>query len=938
MRDAAPHAGEASRRPWVGLAVGLAAAVVFVVCTIGPPLAGRGVFLSHDLIYRAYPWRALEDPADLNVADHGQTSDTVDATFPARAHFGSSVRDGEFDGWNPWVSGGEPFGSTSSAGMLGPLAAPFVVFPDWLAPALVKLGGIVASIGFTYLFCRRLATDRLPALFAGIAFAGSGFMVMWTNWQHVDVAALIPAIFWSTERFLQRRTAAACVPIAVALAAMLLGSFPAVTGYALYALAGYVVVRLLTEPGRDWRRVGRAAAGAGGGLAAGVLLVAFVVLPFAARLGEVVGDNRAQRSSDNLGVATALTTVAPAAFGLSSNGETFQSRESLIYGFAPLSQVEAIAFVGVSTVLLAVAAVALPGLRSTPKGSRAALAGITVVAAWAMFVGGPVLRLLQVFPVFSDNFIGRARSIFGFALAALAALGWQALVDRERPLEDSSRHRGGIVVLAAAAAAAVVVVASVRLVRPLGRGAILRDGVVLPAVIGVLALAAILLLWRGRDRARALAAAALPCLLVVEALALAVPLLPNESRDTLYPETGATRFLQDNVGHDRVGVEGRSFYGNSPMLFGFRTPTGHAFHADTWKEMLLAADDQAFASSPSFSTLRGELDVVRSPVLDRLGVTWFATTPERPPFGAREPVSLARGTCDDDAVTLSEGRPAAIEVPPGNGLRGVVVRVCEPVAPTGDPSFVVQSRAGDQSATGRLRVPSPLPDGELTLAVPGEDLPPGSDVLDLSLSGAPGLDVRLAGDTNGQVAFDLIRGADDGLRLAFGDELRIYQRESALPRIRWAAQAQVVPNPAERLALLADGAVPDNTVVLSEEGAPADGEPAEVEIVADEPDRITTSVDAAGAGYVVVADALQTDWRVTVDGESAELVEADHAGVAVAVPAGEHEVTLRYQPRGQRAGLAISGITALGLAALVVLSRRASARSDTPGRRPAPHD
>jgi uncharacterized membrane protein YfhO len=44
--------------------------------------------------------------------------------------------------------------------------------------------------------------------------------------------------------------------------------------------------------------------------------------------------------------------------------------------------------------------------------------------------------------------------------------------------------------------------------------------------------------------------------------------------------------------------------------------------------------------------------------------------------------------------------------------------------------------------------------------------------------------------------------------------------------------------------------------------------------------------------------------------------------VAVEVPAGRHDVELRYRPRGQRAGLVISSLTALGLLAAVVWERR----------------
>ena len=47
-------------------------------------------------------------------------------------------------------------------------------------------------------------------------------------------------------------------------------------------------------------------------------------------------------------------------------------------------------------------------------------------------------------------------------------------------------------------------------------------------------------------------------------------------------------------------------------------------------------------------------------------------------------------------------------------------------------------------------------------------------------------------------------------------------------------------------------------------------------------DFLRMSVDAEGDGYVVVADGMQTDWVATVDGQPAELLDADHAGVAVA--------------------------------------------------------
>ncbi len=240
----------------VATVLAFVAAVALVIGTIGPPLVGNGVFLTSDFIYFAAPWHAHGEP-DTEMQAHlaGPTTDTVDVVYPARAVFGSQARDRHFLGWNPWNFGGEPLGATSNMGQLNPLAWPFLFLPGWLAPAMVKLAGMASALGFTYLFCRRLGTDRVPAVLGAVVYAGSGFIVMWNNWPQADVASLIPALFWATERFLQKRTASSAVPIALALAALLLAMFPAVVGYALTVLAGYVAFRLgaalLTER-RRW--------------------------------------------------------------------------------------------------------------------------------------------------------------------------------------------------------------------------------------------------------------------------------------------------------------------------------------------------------------------------------------------------------------------------------------------------------------------------------------------------------------------------------------------------------------------------------------------------------------------------------------------------------------------------------------------------------------
>ncbi len=74
----------------------------------------------------------------------------------------------------------------------------------------------------------------------------------------------------------------------------------------------------------------------------------------------------------------------------------------------------------------------------------------------------------------------------------------------------------------------------------------------------------------------------------------------------------------------------------------------------------------------------------------------------------------------------------------------------------------------------------------------------------------------------------------------------------------------------------------------------------------DEPSRITVAARMGCTGVVVLGDTYYPGWQVTVDGKPAELLVAYGVARAVVVPAGEHEVTFRYQSRSLKWGAAMS--------------------------------
>lgn len=911
---------EADGRPdrWARLPV-LAAAVaivLLVVGTIGPPLFGRGVLLPSDSLSVAYPWRAFEDPVAENTPHHGDVSDTIDTTFPLRSTFGEAVRDGTFLEWSPYPAGGTSVGGTGSVSTFSPFQIAYVAFPSWYAPAALKLLQLAAAIGFTFLFCRRLGVERLPAIFAGLAFAGSGFMVLWTNWPHSEVAALFPALFWATERFIQQPSARTAPPIALAVVGMLLGVFPAIVLHALYVLVPYTLVRVALTHRRSLQRAAATLAGAGAAVVTGGLLSAFVLLPFAERLQFVGADERSQNTRLFLGIETLITTVAPKALGLSTEGPDAEYYGRHVQG-------EAIAFVGVTTAILALLAVALPRAAASKPGVRPVFGIATVVIGWPTFAGGEALRRLQSLPGFEESFVGRSRGVLGLTVAVLAALGLQAVLDRNWPATRRQWAWAAAVTLAAALVFAYAGAATIDRARRLGAGPALKNGLVLPLIIGIAVLVVLTVLAIGGRRLAVVAAAAVPLLLVVESLDLSAPLIPNEDRSTLYPTTPGLEFLADNVGHDRVAPQEWTLFGSATAVFELRSVTGHTFHAPTWKQALTRVDPDAFARSKSFSFLGGTEEVVTSPVLDRLGARWFAGVPGTLPLGHR-PTSTAIDTDCERTVEFDD--TLTVTLPVDGGLRGVVVRVCDEAALAADGG--VEAQVDGASASARLPLGPRVSPGEMAIALPADDLDAGPTVdVDLRLTGADGEALALAAGPDGEVLADPVVPADDGVRVAYVDDLVVYERTNALPRIRWAGRSVVEEDPHKRLDLLADPSLPADTVVLSEGEPIGSGADADIDVVRDGNGTVVLEVDAAGAGHVVVADAMQHGWRAEVDGERVDLVDADHAGVAVAVPEGRHTVTLTYEPPGRRAGLAVSAVAAIALAGVWVWGERRHRRA-----------
>ena len=153
--------------------------------------------------------------------------------------------------------------------------------------------------------------------------------------------------------------------------------------------------------------------------------------------------------------------------------------------------------------------------------------------------------------------------------------------------------------------------------------------------------------------------------------------------------------------------------------------------------------------------------------------------------------------------------------------------------------------------------------------------------------------------------------------------IHVYSLRDALPRLRFVAAAvRRAANGDEALAraeptfLLAEG------TAIEDSGPETEGVEGEITTLEESPGRIRMIATASGPTAVVVRDSFAPGWRARVNGEATPVRRADGRHLAVRIPAGKSEVSLRYIPPHLRPGLLLSAGAALVTLALWSLGRR----------------
>jgi len=929
------------RLPRASTVLAVLAIALFAAWGIGTPLIGGATTAATGTMVQSGPY----PQAGFNESTGGYDLlyDTYTSATPGVIVFKQALSQGEFAGWDPNGDGGGALGSVPNDALLSPLTLPYYVLPTWMGPAYTEVLIIICGVGASFLFLRRLGLSRVAGLLGGLAFVGSGFMVMWVNFPQTRTAAFIPALFWVAERFLQTRRVRDAALIAVPTASMLLGGFPSVTLYATATVCCYVLARLLAMHRDNLRRLFSTALGYVGGVVAGVCLVAFQLLPFQSFMKTWLIIGRSQTGSDHLDATTLLTLIAPWAFGTGNPHSQGW--------YVSTNAVEAIAYIGAAALVLVLIAVALPwhARQLLPRSVWTFFATASGLWMLLIYVGGAPLALLQNTPIvrtlFGQNFIGRSRSILGFLLAVLVAVGYDVLMRRRETAAAASisSHRlrwmwPAVIGLGTVGVFIAVLVNGLSDVRGAGAAALgesvamslFKHQVAYAAAFIVAAMLCAGVIWytggEGRallpDKAKLLrsarftAAAALPLLLAWQSSVFASQFFPRSPVNTFYPVTDTHSYLAGNLGEDRYAATSTGMVFGTNSAYPLRAVNGHNFINQAFAAMIDAIPGGQINYETYVDFPESQASAT-SPILDQLGAKYWVTALSDPVLG-----NQVNATTDGSTYVLKPNQSVTVTVPATGRLRAVGITPVGTVNATKTDSLdvVVRNASGATIAqTDRLAstLAVQMNAGSLFEVPVAADTQAAGTALTATLTWRGSEPLTVQADS-GSPALSAVAGQDDGLTLVHVGDSAIYQRLTAQPRIRWASTSTVVTDQPTRLNLLSSGSVGANQVVLSSSGPAASGASADVTVDTDGNTVVSSTVDAKGSGYLVVADADQVGWTATVDGASAELRAADQGLVAVEVPAGKHVVTLTYSAPHFDLGLAISGVTAVGLIAAVV--------------------
>lgn len=156
-------------------------------------------------------------------------------------------------------------------------------------------------------------------------------------------------------------------------------------------------------------------------------------------------------------------------------------------------------------------------------------------------------------------------------------------------------------------------------------------------------------------------------------------------------------------------------------------------------------------------------------------------------------------------------------------------------------------------------------------------------------------------------------------------DVTVYLNTRALPRALVLFQAEAVPDHDAAFSAVHRDDFDPATKLVIEEGVPLEQEPGEatIETVRYDLNHVAFNVTTDRPAYFFLSDIYHTDWQATINDEPAPILVGNYAFRALYLDAGSHRIEMDFVPTGWRAGVILTSLTWLAIAAIVVILARA---------------
>lgn len=885
------------RRDLLALAIIAVAVSLLHLSGIMPGQTFLPVDLANNLFpWRSGPWQPLQNPL---------ISDPLYSYYPYLDVSVETLREsGQWPLWNPYIFLGHPI-------IADPVAQPF--YPSFMLLGLMLGAARGLSIGLwlhailagvlVFAWIRALGFSRRSALLGAIAYAAGGQMVTWFGARPwLSTLAWLPGVLWAFELFLaRRRWRYLALAILFQGLALLSGQYQIWLAFCLF-LAFYAGLRTLEEQRAGRRPGARPLIAAASIIVVGALLAGIQLLPSIEYLG------MSHRANQRL-ITTAMDPVQLISLLVP---DFFGNPTTMGDYWGQLNYSERTIYTGLVALLLAVMA------PLAVRRRRFLAVGLSMLAvAVAYFVvGGPGIEQLQAVPGLQYLALARSAFLLSLLIALLAAMTLDEAPRSPWPALLAALLLAAMIALAVAAnwGGAPEHWAGIR-------GPVQRAGVLLLAATALLVVRATV------ATARRWTEWALIGLVFLDLYLWGHAFNPTGPIDELLPPNEATEFIQANAGEQRVaplllGWE-LAFGPNILSTLGVAEPGGYSSMVPArLRELFIAGDPEG----QHWNILSFYNPSLR--LLDLFQVGYLASP--QPREDLVEWVEVQRMTCSGSTDEITAGAPVSGRFTPADSaINRFDLKFRREAEAVSDAVLLVRLWQGDERerlALETQQAVADLTDGqEVTWYFNPEPTAPGQIyVWEVSVANeAARTGVSLCTDEQGQPALAVYGQV---WTQVFEDGIYYQQRSAPMPRAYVVYAAETVTGDQEAVARLLN---PEfdlrNTALLAEPvdlPAQAARSASRATLTEYSQTYVVVETTASQPGLLLLGDLYHPGWRVTVDGQPAQLLRANHVLRGVLLPAGQHRVEFRFQPSSLRNGALLSLAALLVLVGLMLLDRR----------------